>query len=245
MLSYVWLYSMVSMFEIYRCWSRLFLPSTEDTSRIIFKNPGAGLKDSRFVRSDYPDYGDREVIAFETFSPRTLPGSTDRRDRPGYGGRDVQTIGHPGRPITDKLRQNRQNFSYSPQPLSQGSSPSHLSQKPPLKGNEHYWPTPSGPGHYPEDIPERGDPTLGKKVTFQPGLTTQNLKTWELTQKMNLPADSTFRGPAGFHGNGSNPKACRPKSQDDDDNTTTSGSYTINPENDFEETLPVPSYTMA
>ncbi|XP_059157764.1 protocadherin-9-like [Physella acuta] len=217
---------------------------SEDTSRIIFKNPGAGLKDSRFVRSDYPDYGDREVIAFETFSPRTLPGSTDRRDRPGYGGRDVQTIGHAGRPITDKLRQNRQNFSYSPQPLSQ-TSPSHLSQKPPLKGNEHYWSTPSGPGHYPEDIPERGDPTLGKKVTFQPGLTTQNLKTWELTQKMNLPPDSTFRGAAGFHGNGSNPKTCRPKSQDDDDNTTTSGSYTINPENDFEETLPVPSYTMA
>ncbi|KAK0062210.1 protocadherin beta-14 [Biomphalaria pfeifferi] len=225
---------------------------TEDTSRMIFRNPGAGLKDSRFIQSDYADYGDREVIAFETFSPRTLPVS-DRRDKGVYGGREVQTMAHTGRPHNDKLRHGR-HAGYPQGPQSLQGSPHHPAQQKSLS-NDSYWSQPStassfGPGNYPDDIPERSEPGSGKKVTFQTGLTTQNLKTWDLAQKMNLqPELSSIRSvPSGYTSSTTNhqrPYGARPKSQDDDDNTTTSGSYTINPENDFDDGLPVPSFSVA
>ncbi|KAK6976266.1 protocadherin beta-14 [Biomphalaria glabrata] len=225
---------------------------TEDTSRMIFRNPGAGLKDSRFIQSDYADYGDREVIAFETFSPRTLPVS-DRRDKGVYGGREVQTMAHAGRPLNDKLRHGR-HTGYPQGPQSLQGSPHHPAQQKNLS-NDSYWSQPStassfGPGHYPDDIPERSEPGSGKKVTFQTGLTTQNLKTWDLAQKMNLQPElsSTRSVPSGYTSSTTShqrPYGARPKSQDDDDNTTTSGSYTINPENDFDDGLPVPSFSVA
>ncbi|XP_055894003.1 protocadherin gamma-B2-like isoform X2 [Biomphalaria glabrata] len=228
------------------------LPELTDTSRMIFRNPGAGLKDSRFIQSDYADYGDREVIAFETFSPRTLPVS-DRRDKGVYGGREVQTMAHAGRPLNDKLRHGR-HTGYPQGPQSLQGSPHHPAQQKNLS-NDSYWSQPStassfGPGHYPDDIPERSEPGSGKKVTFQTGLTTQNLKTWDLAQKMNLQPElsSTRSVPSGYTSSTTShqrPYGARPKSQDDDDNTTTSGSYTINPENDFDDGLPVPSFSVA
>ncbi|KAH9523108.1 hypothetical protein Btru_065834 [Bulinus truncatus] len=185
---------------------------TEDTTRMVFRNPGMGLKDSRFIQSDYSDYGDREVIAFETFAPRTLP-VNDRRDKSIYGGRDVQTLGHAARPANDKLRHGRQaGYPHGPQSLQ--GSPHHA--PPQQKHNDSYWSQPStaagiaGPGYYPDDIPERSESGTGKKVTFQTGLTTQNLKTWELAQKMNFQPDisssSSVRGaPAGGYHRGDPP----------------------------------------
>lgn len=97
-----------------------------------------------------------------------------------------------------------------------------------------------GPGHYPQDIPDRVENPYGKKVTFQTDLTTQNLKTWDLCQKMNIQPESVVKH--GYHGDGKSHGRSgtggRPRSQDEDDNTTTSGSYTINPDNDFDDGLP-------
>lgn len=187
------------------------------------------------MQSDYLDNRHQEVTAFETFTPRTLPGSPCSRNESPYVGRDVQTIGHSGR--YDKHRHNRFGMvAHSPQnyhnPPSYHSPAHQQSQQ-----NKQHLGSASGPGTYPDDIPERESGSGGKKVTFQTDLTTQNLKTWELCQKMNLQKDT------GSHGNPGTqrmPNLNRPRSQDDDDNTTTSGSYTINPENDFDDILSVP-----
>ncbi|GFS00804.1 cadherin-related protein [Elysia marginata] len=259
----------------------------EDTSRIIFKNTGAGLKSSRFVQSSYPDRDGRETIAFETFSPRTLPMS-------GYGGdgsryrhapdlqtfhnKDFQTIGHN----PSKYHQQRRhpgmeggggafkNTVYSPK------SPTHSLPAKTIcdyqTSSSPQRPYQGGPGFYPDDIPERLDTAPGagplnkKSVTFHTDLTTQNLKTWDLCQKMEqgsgkdfLSASPSRDGGAygsqhyvshpspqsGYHVTGKGSYGGRPRSQDDDDNTTTSGSYTINPENDFDDTLPPPFSSMA
>ena len=128
-----------------------------------------------------------------------------------------------------------------------------------------------GPGFYPDDIPERldtargGSPFNKKSVTFHTDLTTQNLKTWDLCQKMEHGSGSDLLSATpdknggysgqhyvshpspqgGYNVTGKGAYVGRPRSQDDDDNTTTSGSYTINPENDFDDTLPTPFSSLA
>ncbi|RUS90952.1 hypothetical protein EGW08_001256, partial [Elysia chlorotica] len=273
----------------------------EDTSRIIFKNPGAGLKSSRFVQSSYPDRDGRETIAFETFSPRTLPHSGYSADSSRYRqnpdlqtfhSRDFQTIGHCGKAglvdaanTSSKYHQQRR-----PQPGMDASgggafkttamygakSPTH--SLPGKTFSDYQASSPprqyqGGPGFYPDDIPERLDgggrggpsPFNKKSVTFHTDLTTQNLKTWDLCQKMEQgsrsdllsatpPKEGGHQGQhyvsqpspqGGFHVTGKGAYVGRPRSQDDDDNTTTSGSYTINPENDFDDTIPTPFSSLA
>lgn len=215
----------------------LFFVSSEDTSRIIFKSVGAGLKDSRFVQSDSRD---REVIAFQTFSPRTISSSAESRERLPPTGREVQTLTHPAR--NDKLKHNRLAAGYQ-NPKNIHSQPSYHSSAHHQQQQQHPSPT-SGSGYDIEDVAERADVCVGgKKVTFQTDLTTQNLKTFDLCQKMNLHRDVGYHGSASYHGNHGTQRPAsgsRPRSQDDDDNTTTSGSYTLNPENDFDDISPVP-----
>ncbi|CAG5122101.1 unnamed protein product, partial [Candidula unifasciata] len=218
----------------------------EDTSRIIFRSIGAGLKDSRFVQSDHPDSRDNDSIAFETFSPRTLPTAGGHSERLPTLARDVQTLNildkHERRWLTKKS-----NLSYDAQNCL--NHPSYI--LPSGKQQQHYHPQPqqqhsssiSGPGQYPQNIPDRGDPGVGsKKVTFQTDLTTQNLKTWDLCQKMNAQPAGMYLTPKGCHSSTAAqriPCGSKSRNQDDDDNTTTSGSYTISPENDLEDILTV------
>ena len=159
-------------------------------------------------------------------------------------------------------------------------SPTHsLPQK---TFTEHQTASPQRPhqgwhGFYPDDIPERLDGGAGvgplnkKSVTFHTDLTTQNLKTWDLCQKMEQqqqqhgtgkdmllvtpPRDGGYNNgqhyvsqpspQGGYNVTSRGAYVGRPRSQDDDDNTTTSGSYTINPENDFDDTLPPPFSSVA
>ncbi|GFO30878.1 hypothetical protein PoB_005738300 [Plakobranchus ocellatus] len=264
----------------------------EDTSRIIFKNPGAGLKSSRFVQSAYPDRDGREMIAFETFSPRTLPLSSDggRQHKHPTDQRDFQTLGHYGKaglvdrgvlPPTKYHQQRR----YPGTDVGGNARPSGYSTRSPSQSvpsntfkdcgiQQQPRPYQGGPGCYPDNIPERQDSGGGappnKKVTFHTDLTTQNLKTWDLCQKMEqgsglrpgkdaLPShtnkDEGYPGQhyvghpspqSGYQSTGRGGAfGSRPRSQDDDDNTTTSGSYTINPENDFDDTMPPPFTSVA
>ncbi|KAK3772223.1 hypothetical protein RRG08_046809 [Elysia crispata] len=267
----------------------------EDTSRIIFKNPGAGLKSSRFVQSSYPDRDGRETIAFETFSPRTLPlpaysgdGSRYRQnpDLQTFQNRDFQTIGHCGKAglvdgnTPSKYHQQRRQPGLEggggafKNAIYAAKSPTH--SLPPKTFSEYQTSSPQrqyqgGPGFYPDDIPERldtargGSPFNKKSVTFHTDLTTQNLKTWDLCQKMEHGSGSDLLSATpdknggysgqhyvshpspqgGYNVTGKGAYVGRPRSQDDDDNTTTSGSYTINPENDFDDTLPTPFSSLA
>lgn len=199
-----------------------------DTSRLVFAHgPEALLKERRFMYTNTPP-PEGEKISFETFSPRMLPSYGNQLPRdPGHptAFRDVHTLGST-RPGPQEKKGGygdgwRRQYGHHNQPRNY---------------NPYVKETSFG----------------GKRVTFKNDLTAQNLKSLELSGQLVPPtspmppeSSTAFRG-----GQDRSPSAVGffpslHRSHDDDDNTTTSGSYTLNVEDDIDDLPPPVPYSVA
>ncbi|XP_025084770.1 uncharacterized protein LOC112558510 [Pomacea canaliculata] len=202
-----------------------------DTSRMVFSHSPENLsKDRRFMYTNNPH--DPEAISFETFSPRMLPSYGHHLPRdPGAptAFRDVHTLGNT-RPYAAQERKLPADIS---------SSSGRRTQRPP----PHTQTPPTG------SSPTMKETTFGgKRVTFKNDLNAKNLQTLDLVHKM-APSPLPLEDVTPFRGGGDDrsPGGYCPsitRSHDDDD-TTTSGSYTLNVEDDLDDLPPPVGYSLA
>lgn len=198
---------------------------------MVFSHSPENLsKDRRFMYTNNPH--DPEAISFETFSPRMLPSYGHHLPRdPGAptAFRDVHTLGNT-RPYAAQERKLPADIS---------SSSGRRTQRPP----PHTQTPPTG------SSPTMKETTFGgKRVTFKNDLNAKNLQTLDLVHKM-APSPLPLEDVTPFRGGGDDrsPGGYCPsitRSHDDDD-TTTSGSYTLNVEDDLDDLPPPVGYSLA
>ncbi|XP_070196663.1 uncharacterized protein [Littorina saxatilis] len=198
---------------------------TVDTSRMVFAHgPEALLKERRFMYTNTPP-PEGEKIAFETFSPRMLP---------SYGNHLARDLGQP-----TAFRDVHTLGSSRPFDRKNGHGDG---------GKRSLYHPNNGPRSYNPYVKETS--FGGKRVTFKNDLAAQKMRSLELSPPPQSPmppeSSTAFRGTEDCSpGFGESYPGLHRGSHDDDDNTTTSGSYTLNLDDDIDDLPPPISYSVA